>query len=603
MVQRATITGEVLLMRFRHAPALGVLAALSAACGPPALVREGRPEAVILASTTAKGDEALAATELRDYVAKISGATLVIQGAPARDKPQVRIGVYGQEPVRDWPGRAPPPDGFALRTVGQDLWIVGGDARGALYGAYDFLESELGVRWFMPGDLGEDVPSRSDIPLPDVDREGTPAFRAVAGFIWAGGPGAAVWEKRVRAQIGPPSAFFGHAWSRILPPTADNKAANPEWFALSKGVRSNQLCSAHPDVVRITAEKARAFFNQSPAALVYSISPNDGYDFCEDWRCQAVDRLYGVTDGSISDRLVHYANEVLEQLGRTHPTKQVGILAYVQHTAPPRAARPHPNYVTLVTRMPWEFCHAHALDDPACDLNRRFLDYVRGWRRVSEHVGVYDYYGHFYAFTPWPILHSIRRDLPLLHSLGVDRFMSETQQHWANQGLNFYLGARLARDPGLDAERLLAEYHERFYGAAAAPMRRYWERWEQAMTATTAHGHGGYEWLRMFTPALVAEADALLVEAERLAANDREKVRRRVAFGRAGFRFTEAWTRMRDHASRQEWAQAVAAGDEAIRRIRETAGNEPQAFWIDLAVTQTQDQMKPYRAALAAASP
>jgi hypothetical protein len=177
--------------------------------------------------------------------------------------------------------------------------------------------------------------------------------------------------------------------------------------------------------------------------------------------------------------------------------------------------------------------------------------------------------------------------------------MSETQQHWANQGINFYLGAKLAWDPSQDPDRLLSEYYERFYGAAAGPMRRYWERWEQAMAATTAQGHGGYEWLAMYTPALVAEQDVVLTEAERLAAGDREKVRRRVAFARLGFRFTEAWTRMRDHAGRREWAAAVAAGDEAIGRLRETAGTEPQAFWIDLAVAQTQAQMKPYRDALA----
>jgi hypothetical protein len=233
---------------------LAAIGGAAMACGPPALVRDGRPEAVILASAAATGDEALAATELRDYVARISGATLAVQGTADPDRPQVRIGIYGNDPVRGWPGEAPPPDGFALRTVGKELWIVGGDARGALYGVYDLLESDLGVRWFMPGELGEDVPSRRHIPLPEVSRARAPAFSAVAGFIWAGGPGAAVWERRVRAQTGSATAFFGHAWSRILPPTPENQAAHPEWFALSKGVRSHQLCSAHPDVVRITVE-------------------------------------------------------------------------------------------------------------------------------------------------------------------------------------------------------------------------------------------------------------------------------------------------------------------------------------------------------------
>jgi hypothetical protein len=100
---------------------------------------------------------------------------------------------------------------------------------------------------------------------------------------------------------------------------------------------------------------------------------------------------------------------------------------------------------------------------------------------------------------------------------------------------------------------------------------------------------------------LVAETDVLLGEAERLAAADRDKVVQRVAFARKGFRFTEAWTGMQNHAARQEWRAAVAAGEEAIQRLRETAGTKPQAFWIELAVSQTEAMMKPYRKALARA--
>ena len=64
--------------------------------------------------------------------------------------------------------------------------------------------------------------------------------------------------------------------------------------------RSPQLCSAHPDVVRFSVEAARRAFDADPTRLLFSISPNDGYGFCTDARCRAVDALYGVTDGSFS---------------------------------------------------------------------------------------------------------------------------------------------------------------------------------------------------------------------------------------------------------------------------------------------------------------
>jgi hypothetical protein len=424
----------------------------------------------------------------------------------------------------------------------------------------------------------------------------------VAGFNWAGGAEAAQWEKRVRALVGPTSAFFGHNWSNIVPPTPDNLAAHPEWFAWKDGRRTRQLCSTHDDVVRMTVEKARQFFDARPDAVVFSISPNDGFDFCECRRCRAIDELYGVTDGSLSDRMVYYANQVLDALEKTHPTKQVGILAYVSHIRPPRVVKPHPNFATLITRMPWEFCHAHALDEPSCGINRRFVEYVRGWTSLSAHVGVYDYYGHFHVFAPWPLVHSIRRDLPLLKRLGVSRFMSETQQNWANQGLNFYVGAKLAWDPTQDVDALLDDYFERFYGPAAGPMRRYWMGWERAMTATGQGAHGGYEWLRLFTPERLAEADALLAEAEGLAGANGGKIARRVALARTGFRFTEAWARMRWAANRSDWTAAIEAGEEAVRRIQATEGSSPWAFPVALAVSQTEGLIEPYRASQSAAS-
>jgi hypothetical protein len=148
-------------------------------------------------------------------------------------------------------------------------------------------------------------------------------------------------------------------------------------------------------------------------------------------------------------------------------------------------------------------------------------------------------------------------------------------------------------------DTLLEEYFTRFYGPAAEPMRRYWMRWEEAMVATGATAHGGYEWLRMFTPELLGECARLLDEAERQAAGGSDKVQKRVALARAGFRFTEAGAGLRDHASRGDLPRAVQAGEEALTRIRETEGSSPQAFRVDLAVGQMEALLLPYREALA----
>ncbi len=535
-----------------------------------------------------------AAKELQAYVEKTSGAQLriTVGDVPGKERVEIRLGVV----TPSIPGLASDPsktivhaDGYRLESGGRRISITGGSPRGTLYGVYDFIERVLGVRWFMPTPMGEDVVGHRTIPVPQLNLVRNPAFPEISGFTWAGSPGAEDWELRMRVRVGKP-ATFGHNWYNIFPQSKENVAQHPEMFAMVDGRRggSPQLCSSNKDVVRVSVEAARRYFDANPDSPLFSISPNDGAGWCECEQCRKVDELYGVTDGTLADRFVHYANQVLVELRKTHPGKQVGIYAYAEHTAPPKRARPLPEYVTALTHMPWEFCHVHPIDDPSCAANRRYLEYLEGWAAISKHTGVYEYYGHFFMFTPWPIVHSIRRDIPLFKRLGVERFISETQQNWANQGINFYVAARLVGDPSIDVDALLAEYFTRFYGKAGAPMRKYFDLFESAMQETAAAGDFGYAWMSMFTPALVNDAGALIDQAEALAKNDTEKVQKRVAFARVGFRFTEAFANMLDAAARKDLTGVMRWAEEAQKRLEVTEGWAPQAFFLSLAVQQTR---------------
>ncbi len=554
---------------------------------------DGLATASIIVPQGAPVEVMRAAKELQAYVLKTSGAELQIRtdDAPRKERVEIRLAVTppGPDAGGDPMTRIVHQDGYAIQSGGRMITILGGSPRGTLYGVYAFVERVLGVRWFMPTAMGEDILEARTIPVPELSLVRNPAFPSVSGFIWAGSPGAEDWELRMRARVGKPTSF-GHNWYNIHRFSKESLEKNPLMFALISGKRgwSTQLCSTNPDVVRVSAEAARRYFKANPDSPLFSISPNDGAGWCECDRCRKIDELYGVTDGTLADRFVHYANEVLADLEETNPGKQVGIYAYAEHTAPPRKARPKAGYVTALTHMPWEFCHVHAIDDPSCPANRKYLSYLKGWLALTKHVGVYEYYGHFFAFTPWPIVHSMRRDIPLYKELGIERFISETQQNWANQGINFYVAAKLVDDPSLDVDALLSEYFSRFYGKASVPMRRYFDLWENGMLNTTAAGDRGYAWLSMFTPALVKEAGTILGEAEALAAKDGEKVRARVAFARSGFGYTEAYANMLDATLRKDMAGVLEWSEEAQKRLRATEGSAPQAFFVSVAVDQTR---------------
>ncbi|MBP6703020.1 MAG: DUF4838 domain-containing protein [Vicinamibacteria bacterium] len=558
------------------------------------IVRDGRPEASIIVAKDAPLEVMRAARELQTYVRKTSGSEITIrnEGESRNERVEIRLAVTPPGVSR---GGNPSSaivheDGYAIESHGRMITILGGSPRGTLYGVYDFIERVLGVRWFMPTDLGEEIRAQRSIAVPELSLVRNPAFPSVSGFTWAGSPGAEDWELRMRVRVGKP-VNFGHNWFNIHPLNKETFAADPEMFALVAGRRgrSTQLCSSYPKVVRVTVEAARRYFAANPEAPLFSISPNDGLGWCECDRCKKIDALYGVTEGSLADRFVHYANEVSAELEKTHPGKQVGIYAYAEHTSPPKKARPGPNYVTALTHMPWAFCHVHAVDDPSCPSNQQYFGFLKGWQALTRHVGIYEYYGHFSVFTPWPIVHSMRRDIPLYKEMGIERFISETQQNWANQGLNFYVAAKLVADPTTDVDALLAEYFARFYGEAGPAMRRYADLWETAMLKTGSRAeHRGYSWLQMFTLPLVAEADLILKEAEERAAADTEMVRKRVAFARSGFGYTEAYAQMIDAGMRKDRAALAQWSAEAEKRLKATEGSAPQAFFVSVAIDQTR---------------
>ncbi len=151
--------------------------------------------------------ECFAATELREYLSRMTGAEIriaddeptpdddpaagppgeavrIVIGSPKSNRTAERL--WGGAPGVEGLGR----EGFVIRSAtaaGRRVIFIGGEERvGTLYGVYDFLE-RLGVRWFGPGKTNEHVPRRALEEIPDMNVREQPAF-STRGF-WA-------WEDR-----------------------------------------------------------------------------------------------------------------------------------------------------------------------------------------------------------------------------------------------------------------------------------------------------------------------------------------------------------------------------------------------------------------------
>jgi len=79
-------------------------------------------------------------------------------------------------------------EGYLIKTgalnTGRQIMVIGGATRiGTLYGVYGFLD-RLGVRWFAPGEAGEEVPQQALDRLPPIDITDKPMFFTRGFHAW-----------------------------------------------------------------------------------------------------------------------------------------------------------------------------------------------------------------------------------------------------------------------------------------------------------------------------------------------------------------------------------------------------------------------------------
>jgi hypothetical protein len=141
------------------------------------------------------------------------------------------------------------------------------------------------------------------------------------------------------------------------------------------------------------------------------------------------------------------------------------------------------------------------------------------------------------AKLPWPMIHNMRSDIPYYRDKGVEGFYTQQSDRlFYRLGLNYYVAAKLCWNADLNAEALLDDYFDKFYGNAAVPMKEFYmsmERSFQEWNKCSSYGLQGVTpiGIDLFTPELIKKMEQSLISAESLAVNN-EVIGRRVAMAR-----------------------------------------------------------------------
>lgn len=526
-----------------------VAAAMTDACGAAEfIVADGTPRAEIVISETPTRTVKLAAEELQTYVEKITGGKLPIvtmatnaapvkiyigrseftdaQGIQTDDlkhgafrirsgpnwlaligqdadfvKPKFFLASPSDMPqfLKDWDTATGEHWGFANANLYKEhqgeLKIWARDQRGSLNAVYEFLRRQ-GVRWYLPDELGEIVPTQKSLELPVVDDTIKPDFAFRYPYQYArmfGHEGTtrveALWQMRLGWNLAPDvMGDFGMSLSHGINPITERpevRAAHPEFYMLTNGQRDElkvgqaRQCLSSPGLFQRNVKYIRKMYELVDAPMV-SIMPQDGYVvLCQCDLCQGKGTLVRGWEGQISDYVWDYVNRVAAEVYKTHPERKVSCCAYGAYLLPPeKIEKLSPNIVVGICQTRATFL------DPA--ERNKFEELRAAWMEKipagKDQFITYDYYltgrpftaPHLPNFYPKAIAH----DLKSLKGISIGDFIEVWRdlkgiESLVPDHLNLYVTSRCWWDADLDIDALLAEYYREFYGPAADEMKAF----------------------------------------------------------------------------------------------------------------------------------
>jgi len=520
-----------------------------------------------------------------------------------------------------------------------------------------FIEDKLNVRWLWPGELGTDLipsPTLSFAPFKisyspplqlrllnytNFERShGNLTDEVKANLEMIGGTleiqkrkdtEAREWLNMHRADAPPTGSSINCLAGTLYNYRARHAYAewfsrygkkNPEWFALQpNGTRKPfprpkdvKMCVSNPGVAKQWIRNATKFFSERPNATTYEAGENDrgweGYCVCED--CVAMDNIHAVMldrdliwenerrpSYALTDRYVRYWNQLAVMLKEQFPDRDIYVSTLAYHVTQPAPTIPlEQNILPAFVGIERRFYHRNNQEHTEAQ-----REMWKGWWEAAGQRRaliwrpniIYKTVGLPYIFTS---RHAANMRFLYEHGL-LGIYFGEGGGHWAIQGPQHYLHAKLAWNPQADAESVMTDYYQRGFGPASEFIQKYFEGFEKLYARLAEQyqelGYSTYEdpprlFREMNTTSRTStkrlgqegvrrnqrvenQANELLNQAEAAVKNSEAKYRDRVAFIRLGFEFIKAQLdcieAMNDLSASPSEANYQRAVDSANRRL------------------------------------
>ncbi len=492
------------------------------------LFSDAKSDYRIALSEDASESERWAAKELQHWIKEIGGAELPIENlSESHSGPQIIIGY--NELIKTKTGAKAPAnldESFRYCTLGADILIYGGKARGSMYGVMAYLENELGCRWYTTE--VSIIPTRKEYSFTWIDHSEKPGIRVRNDFYFeAFDP---IWAARNRMngtlgfsksnpQIGGTENYWAvHTFYPLIPPE-EFFAKHPEYYSLIDGKRifeRAQLCITNPDVLKIIIERIKKRMRESPEYLIYDVSQNDWHNQCQCDKCQAIVKKEGTESGL----MIWFVNQVAEAVEKEFPDKFIGTLAYQYTRTPPTSIHPRNNVVVRLCSI--ECCFAH--DFKTCPENKSFLDDLKKWSSLAPHLYIWDYVVNFSHYVmPYPNFKVLQPNIQTLsenNAIGIMEQAAYQSRGGEFSELKSYLISRLLWNPTCNTESVINDFMFGYYGRSGKVIREYFDLLQDRVTPETHIHFGTTPEDPLFSDEFIRKSFELFDQAVKVADND-----------------------------------------------------------------------------------
>lgn len=369
-------------------------------------------------------------------------------------------------------------DGFVVKTLRDDVVLLGGSSYGSLYATYRFIETNIGAKVYAEDEIVF-TPSKN-IKLLDMDIREVPdiARRAISSYQITNN---STHRRRLKFMLHTENwTYWTHSHFAFLPPDTYYEK-HQDWYSSDR----TQLCLTNEEMAKEMIKNVIAFLEEHPQEEYVTLGQQDKNTFCSCADCTRQIKKY-----KESGVMIRFVNRVARGVQAHFDEKGEGrkihfaTYAYQKTQAPPvdnngsaldSSVCPDDNVAVIVA--PLTACYSHQITNTDC--NAIAKQTLEGWKAVRAVMYIRFYSAQYaYYFVPFIQYGNMAENYKIVGEMGAEYIFDTAVGESMTSGFHellAYLKSELMWNYSLNVRTLIDDFMKAYYKDAYEPMKELLE--------------------------------------------------------------------------------------------------------------------------------